>query len=89
MDLIFAAASTIFAFILVGWLYFWLPMTMAETRGRSSVGWVVLTIVFSPVVSIVALLVLGPTVELALKKIRENEDLDHASRDQTDDPSVN
>lgn len=54
----------------VFWLYIWLPASMAADRGRSSVGWVILTIVFSPFITIIALLVLGPTVETALARLR-------------------
>lgn len=53
------------------WLYIWLPASMAADRGRSSLGWVFLTIMFSPVITIVALLVLGPTVEMALVRMQK------------------
>lgn len=53
------------------WLYIWLPASMAADRGRSSLGWVFLTIICSPVITIVALLVLGPTVEMALARMQK------------------
>ena len=56
----------VFAF----WIYIWLPASMAADRGRSSVGWVILTILFSPFITISALLVLGPTVEMAIARMR-------------------
>lgn len=55
------------------WLYIWLPGSMAVYRGRSPVGWVILTLVFSPFISIIALLVLGPTFELASEEARLSE----------------
>ena len=58
----------ILAFIF--WLYIWLPASMAADRGRSSVGWVILTLLFSPFITIIALMVLGPTVEMALARMR-------------------
>jgi len=63
-----------FAIGVVLWLYIFLPAEMAERRGRSPVGWVILSLMFSPVFTIIALLVLGPTVELAMKRMREEED---------------
>lgn len=53
------------------WLYIWLPASMAADRGRSSLGWVFLTIIFSPIITIIALLVLGPTVEMALARMQK------------------
>jgi hypothetical protein len=58
------------ALALIFWLYIWLPASMAADRGRSSLGWVLLTIFFSPLITIIALLVLGPTVETALARMR-------------------
>lgn len=48
------------------WLCIWLPASMAASRGRSVLGWLLLTLMFSPFLTILALLVLGPTVEMAL-----------------------
>ncbi len=67
----FAVAVLLLCFL--GWLYILLPAEMAEERGRSALGWVLITIIFSPFVSIIALLVLGPTVETVLAKIRDEE----------------
>lgn len=66
MEMIIAIIGTGLGLYLVGWLYFWLPASMAEDRGRSAFGWVILTLFLSPVVTIIALLVLGPTVETAV-----------------------
>ncbi|THD83169.1 hypothetical protein E7811_11530 [Aliigemmobacter aestuarii] len=51
-------------------LYIWLPASMAAHRGRSSLGWVILTLIFSPFITIIALLVLGPTVEKTLARMQ-------------------
>jgi hypothetical protein len=48
------------------WIYIWLPASMASRRGRSAIGWVLLSLIFSPLLSIIALLVLGRTVEATL-----------------------
>ena len=45
------------------WIYFVLPAQMAEERGRSALGWVLIGLVFSPFASIIGLLVLGDTFE--------------------------
>ncbi len=45
------------------WIYLFLPAQMAEERGRSGLGWVLISIFFSPVVAIIGLLVLGDTFE--------------------------
>lgn len=52
------------------WFCIWLPASMAATRGRSVVGWLFLTLIFSPVFTILALLVLGPTVRQVLREER-------------------
>lgn len=57
----------------VFWLYIWLPASMAEKRGRSAFGWVFLTFIFSPFITIIALLVLGSTFENTLAERREAE----------------
>ena len=56
--------------IFLFWISIWVPATMAAERGRSVVGWLLLTLFFSPMVTIIALLVLGPTVETALVRLR-------------------
>lgn len=57
-------------FAVVFWFCIWLPASMAASRGRSVVGWLFLTLVFSPVFTILALLVLGPTVRQVLREER-------------------
>lgn len=37
----------------------WLPMSMAKKRDRNPWGWLLISLVFSPIVAIPALLVLG------------------------------
>lgn len=60
--------GALFVLVVLFWLYIWLPASMAAARGRSSAGWVVLTIFFSPIVTIIALVILGPTVEQAVEQ---------------------
>lgn len=54
--------------ILILWLYIFLPAKMARKRGRSTIGWVVLFWVISPLWGIIVLLVLGDSKQ----KIRED-----------------
>lgn len=54
--------------ILISWLYIFLPAKMARKRGRSTIGWVVLFWVISPLWGIIVLLVLGDSKQ----KIRED-----------------
>lgn len=41
------------------WLFILLPARMAEARGRSSLGWVIVSLFFSPVLAIFLLWLLG------------------------------
>ncbi|MCU0908394.1 MAG: hypothetical protein MUF73_13345 [Rhodobacteraceae bacterium] len=62
-------AGVLLTRVFIVWLYVWLPASMATARGRSALGWVVLTRLVSPFVTIIALVVLGPTVETALSRM--------------------
>lgn len=44
---------------LVIYIFVLLPMKMAKTRERSPFGWVLISLLFSPLVAIIGLLVLG------------------------------
>ena len=63
--------------LIVAWL-FWIhiPAKMARTRGRSALGWVLLTWILSPLWTIILLLVLGDSSEKiasdVVKQIRRN-----------------
>lgn len=50
---------TLVALFLVLWFYIILPADMAKKRGRSQLFWVLISIVFTPFVSILALMFLG------------------------------
>ena len=49
----------LFALYLVVWFYILLPARMAESRGRSVFGWVLLSLVFSPILACLLLWLLG------------------------------
>jgi hypothetical protein len=49
----------IIAMIFVIWLYIVVPAQMAGRRDRSAIGWVLISLIFSPLAAIIALLVLG------------------------------
>lgn len=54
-----AGLFLIAALIFVFWLYILLPIGLAKARGRSALGWVFISLVFSPLFAIVMLMVLG------------------------------
>ncbi len=70
MDGFVGGIVALLALVFVLWLYIFLPASMATSRGRSALGWVVLTLMFSPIITVIALLVLGPTVETVLARER-------------------
>lgn len=49
----------IFAFVVVFWIYVLLPMGMAGRRGRSHLGWLLVSLIFSPLAAVILLLLLG------------------------------
>ncbi len=53
--LIFGLAALYFTL----WLYILLPARMAEARGRSAFGWVLASILFSPILACLLLWLLG------------------------------
>lgn len=55
--------------ILFLWFYIFLPAKMAKKRGRSSIGWVLLFWIISPLWGIIVLLVLGDSKEKLRKEI--------------------
>ena len=63
--------------LIVAWLlWIHIPAKMARTRGRSALGWVLLTWILSPLWTIILLLVLGDSSEKiasdVVKQIRRN-----------------
>ncbi len=60
--------AIIIALILILWLYIFLPAKMARKRGRSTIGWILLFWIISPLWGIIVLLVLGDSKQ----KIRED-----------------
>lgn len=60
--------AIIIALILNLWLYIFLPAKMARKRGRSTIGWILLFWIISPLWGIIVLLVLGDSKQ----KIRED-----------------
>lgn len=49
----------LFALYIVVWLYILLPAGMATSRGRSAIGWVLMSLIFSPILACLLLLLLG------------------------------
>ncbi len=48
------------------WLCVIVPMNMARTRGRSAILWVLVSLLVSPLVSIIVLAAMGPVEEKTL-----------------------
>lgn len=49
------------ALYIVLWLFILLPADMARSRGRSAFGWVLMSLIFSPILACLLLLLLGHT----------------------------
>ncbi len=68
--------APICAIIIVLGFYILLPAKMAKKRGRSALGWVLLFWIISPLLGIIALLVLGDSkkkiVEDVIEKLHRN-----------------
>lgn len=60
--------AIILALIVILWLYIFLSAKMARKRGRSTIGWILLFWIISPLWGIIVLLVLGDSKQ----KIRED-----------------
>jgi hypothetical protein len=58
-ETIFAMIVGLIALYFLVWIYILLPAGMAARRGRSPVGWVVLSPLFSPILACLLLLLLG------------------------------
>jgi len=60
---VFEGLLTVFLMVLVLWFALWLcillPARMAEKLGRSQVGWVLLGLLFSPILACLLLWLLG------------------------------
>ena len=54
-------------------LYLVLPAWMAARRGRSPLGWILMTLLLSPLVTVIALLVLGPTARQTFADMARRE----------------
>jgi len=51
------------------WLCIFVPMNMAKNRGRSALLWVLVSILISPLVSIIVLYAMGPAEEKTLNSV--------------------
>ena len=58
-ETIFPIIFGLAALFFVLWIYILLPAGMATKRGRSAFGWVVLSLLFSPILACLLLLLLG------------------------------
>lgn len=54
------------ALFVVFWFYVLLPMQMAGNRNRNKLGWVLVSLFFSPVIAIIGLLLLGDAPEQSM-----------------------
>lgn len=58
-DVLFGLIFCLLALWFVLWFYLFLPAGMARKRGRSEIGWVLISLIFSPSLAIFLLLILG------------------------------
>lgn len=59
MDSLVLLILALVALYLTLWVFIFLPARMAEARGRSAFGWILVSLIFSPVVAVILLLLLG------------------------------
>ncbi len=59
IDTLLLIALVLASLFFVFWLYILLPAGMANDRGRSAFGWVLLSILFSPILACLLLWLLG------------------------------
>ncbi|WP_322895708.1 MULTISPECIES: hypothetical protein [unclassified Yoonia] len=59
MDSVVMVVLGLLVLYLVIWIYILLPARMAETRGRNALGWVLLSVFFSPLLACLLLWLLG------------------------------
>ncbi|MFV0645677.1 MAG: hypothetical protein ACK5NN_14495 [Sphingomonadaceae bacterium] len=59
IDTLLPIALLLTSLFFVFWLYILLPAGMANDRGRSAFGWVLLSILFSPILACLLLWLLG------------------------------
>lgn len=59
MDIIAGGIGGALGLLFVVWLLILLPASMARNRNRSAVGWVLVSCLFSPVVAVLLLALLG------------------------------
>ncbi|NPD21431.1 hypothetical protein [Alterinioella nitratireducens] len=59
LETVFTIIIGLAALYVVLWIYILLPAGMATKRGRSAFGWVVLSLIFSPILACLLLLLLG------------------------------
>lgn len=59
VSLIVALLVLYLAFHLTVWLFILLPARMAKARGRSALVWVLVSIIFSPVLAVILLWLIG------------------------------
>ncbi|TKA95420.1 hypothetical protein FAZ78_16935 [Cereibacter changlensis] len=56
---------SLLSFVFVVWFFILLPADMANDRGRSQFGWVLVSLFFSPFAAIFLLLLIGAKIEVA------------------------
>lgn len=70
--------------IALGWgLICSIPARMAQKRGRNYFAWLIISLVFSPIIAVILVLLLGETDERRIQKIIEEEEIRKAYRDQS------
>lgn len=83
-DILLAIMAIVLVLIFIG-VIFYIPITMAKSRGRSIFAWLLFSIIFSPILTIIILFFMGDTDKNRLKKIKEEEELRISIRQKLSD----
>lgn len=62
--------------ILIGWIVFTVFVgIMASNYGRSVIGWILLSLVLSPLIAFIGLLIAGKSDKIQMEAIRKEEEM--------------
>ncbi|MBO5846641.1 MAG: hypothetical protein J6Q71_03880 [Bacteroidales bacterium] len=68
-EIILPILGILIALLVVIWLYILLPYNMAKKRGRSTLGWIILFWLITPIWGIIFLLIVGNSEKKIRKEI--------------------
>lgn len=80
----FIKAITILGFATIIIALFVVTMSMAKKRGRSQFGWFLFSLIFSPILSMILLFLLGETENKRRRRLIDDEKLNSANKQNND-----